>query len=87
VAGSGISRSIPTNSQAMPLLSGQAMNQGFKLSAIAQPSYSYRIQSSTNLASANWSNAFIFTSTQAVTSFIDTDATNSPSRFYRIKTP
>ena len=82
-----ISQSIPTNSQAMPLLSGQLNNQGFKLSAIAQPNYDYRIQSCTNLAATDWLNVFAFTSTQAVTSFVDTDATNSLSRFYRIKSP
>jgi hypothetical protein len=85
--GGKILQSTSTNSQAMPLLSGQLIDQGFRLSAIAQPNYSYRIQSCTNLVAVTWSNAFIFTSTQAVTSFLDTDATNSPSRFYRIKTP
>jgi hypothetical protein len=87
VGGQQISQSIPTNAQATPLLSGQVISQGFKLSAIAQPNYSYRIQSSTNLTATNWSNAFAFISTQAVTSFVDTDATNNSSCFYRMKTP
>jgi hypothetical protein len=80
-----ILRSTPTNAQAVPLISGYSSNRVFKLSAIAQPGYTYRIQISTNLL--NWSDLFSFTSTQAVTSFDDTDATNSPFRFYRIKTP
>ncbi len=87
LVGNGISQSAPANPQAMPLLSGQLISQGFRLSAIAQPNYSYRIQSCTNLASSNWRDVFTYTSTQAVTSYIDTDATNRPSLFYRIKTP
>lgn len=87
VAGNGISQIVPTNAQATPLLNGKIVDQGFKLSAIAQPTYTYSIQYSTNLATTNWSSVFTFTSTQAITSFIDTDATNSPFRFYKITTP
>jgi hypothetical protein len=81
-----ISQSVPTNSQAAPLLAGQCVSQGFKLSAIAQPNYAYRIQCRTNCALANWVDKYDFTSTQAITSFIDTN-TMSSSCFYRIVTP
>jgi hypothetical protein len=87
LVGNGISQIVPTNSQAMPLLSGQFTDPGFKLSVIAQPSYTYRVQISTNLEATSWSNVFTFTSTQAVTSFIDTNAMNSPFGFYRVTTP
>jgi hypothetical protein len=80
-----ILQSTPTTAQAAPLVGGALSNGVFNLSAIAQPGYSYRIQVSTNLS--NWSDLTTFTSTQTVTSFVDTAATNSGSRFYRIKTP
>lgn len=45
-----ILQSTPTNAQAVPLISGSSSNLVFKLSAIAQPGYTYRIQISTNLS-------------------------------------
>jgi hypothetical protein len=80
-----ILQSTSTNAQAMPLISCSMSNTTLNLNAIAQPGYTYRIQFSTNLL--NWSDEFVFTSTQNVTSFSDTGASTNSSRFYRIKTP
>jgi hypothetical protein len=80
-----ILQSTLTNAQAAPLLGGYSSNGVFNLNAIAEPGYTYRIQFSSNLQ--DWSDIFTFTSTQAITSFEDTGATNSSLRFYRIKTP
>jgi hypothetical protein len=84
--GSMISQSVLTNSQAAPLLAGRCVSQGFKLSAVAEPNYTYRIQFCTNLILANWVDKFDFASTQAITLFIDTN-TLSSSGFYQIVTP
>ncbi|HEV2456499.1 MAG TPA: hypothetical protein VGY98_19710 [Verrucomicrobiae bacterium] len=80
-----ILQSIATNAQAAPLLSGGISNQVYVLKAITQPGYTYRIQISTNLLS--WFDGFVFTNTQANSTFIDTGTTNSQCRFYKIKTP
>jgi len=80
-----ISQTTPINARAKPLLSGLYNNQGFQLSAISQPNYNYRIQCSSNFL--NWQDIFAFTSTQAVTTFTHSDATNYPQEFYRIVSP
>jgi hypothetical protein len=83
--GGMIRQSTPTNAQAAPLISGYNSNGVFRLNAIAQPGYTYRIQASSNLV--NWADSFVFTSTQTVTSFTDTASTSNLHRYYRIKTP
>jgi hypothetical protein len=85
LVGNGISQSIPTNAQAMPMLNGRRVSQGFQLSALAQPNFGYRIQRCTNFTSPAWSNIYTFTSTQAVN--VITDAPVGPQAYYRIVTP
>jgi anaerobic glycerol-3-phosphate dehydrogenase len=80
-----ISQDLPANTQATPLLAGQFTAQGFKFSAIAQPNFSYRIQSSTDLIS--WQDEFTFVSTQAFTRFTNSNTAKSPIGFYRIVSP
>jgi len=88
VAGDGLSQVVPTNSQAKPLLSGQMVNQGFKLSALSQPNYSYHIQSCTNLVGTNgWLNLYGYTSTQTVTTVTDSIPAGRLQAFYRIVSP
>jgi hypothetical protein len=60
-----------------------SINGTFQLT-ISSPALSTIIQASTNLASANWVN--VFTGTPPFT-YIDTQATNYPDRFYRAVGP
>ena len=86
--GNGISQLLATNAQALPFLSGQMVSQGFQLSVLSQPNYSYHIQSSTNLAApTNWWNISSYTSTQAVTTFTDSVPMGRPQTYYRVVSP
>jgi len=80
-----ILQSTATNAQAMPLISCSMSNRAFILTTITQPGYTYRIQCSTNLL--RWSDEFVFTGAQIVSSFYDTSVISNSFRFYRIKTP
>lgn len=85
--GTGISQTIPVNSQATPLLAGKFIGQGFKLSATAQPGFHYRVQRCTDLALTNWSDIYTFSSTQSVTTYTDSVPVTQPQGFYRIASP
>lgn len=82
-----IRQSTPVQTRAQPLLEGILISGGFQLSAIAQPGYSYTLQSSLSSTSPIWTNVYTFTSTQAVTSILDSTASNRPISFYRITSP
>jgi hypothetical protein len=73
--------------QARPQLAGTLTGSGFELTAIAQPGYGYRIQRTTSFSPAVWTDIISFTSTQAVTQFIDSTATNQSHGFYRAVSP
>ena len=62
-------------------------NGGFELDLTGKIGRSYRIQTSTDPAATNWTDWVDFTNTTETTEFLDTDATNSPRRFYRAVSP
>jgi hypothetical protein len=70
-----------------PLLAGRAVADGFELSMTAQPGYTYSLQRTAGLLNPAWINVYSFTSTQAVTTFLDSDATNHSASLYRLTYP
>jgi hypothetical protein len=70
-----------------PLLAGRAVANGFELSMTAQPGYTYSLQRTPELLNPAWTNVYSFTSTQAVTTFLDSDATNHSASLYRLTYP
>jgi hypothetical protein len=87
VGGAGtIHQTPPVGARARPFLRGSMGVSGFALSAIAQPGYTYTIQSCGALGSA-WTNFGAFTSTQAETIFLDSIASDRSKTFYRIRSP
>ena len=58
---------------------------GFSARIELDPFRGYTIQRSTNLTT--WTNVMIFTNSESIFDFLDTTATNSNRRFYRIKSP
>jgi hypothetical protein len=70
-----------------PLLAGRAVANGFELSMTAQPGYTYSLQRTPRLLNPAWTNVYTFTSTQAVTTFLDSDATNHSASLYRLTYP
>jgi len=79
-----IRASTLTNALAAPLISGSVDSRGFGISVLAQPGYSYRILSTKNPASGNWSDLFDFAGALTALSFVDTSATNSGTGYYKV---
>jgi hypothetical protein len=82
-----IRQNTPLQGRARPLLAGRHSGGGFELSMTAQPGYNYALERSATLASPVWTNVYTFASTQAVTKFLDSTATNHSVGFYRITAP
>jgi hypothetical protein len=85
--GSVIRRATPPQARAQPLLGGRVTGGGFELSMTAQPWHTYALQRCPTLANPVWSNVYTFTSTQAVTTFLDYTTTNQSASIYRITSP
>jgi hypothetical protein len=62
---------VPTNNQALLYWPATATD--------------YVLQSSTNLASTNWTAIYTVTNSANAVTFIDTNATHFPHRFYRVQ--
>ena len=60
---------------------------GFEMNIIAQPGFSYRVQKKSNLSPSDWAALYNFTSTNAVTPFVDSEATNAAAGLYRVVSP
>lgn len=88
LGGAGIIlQSTPVEAQAQPLLGGSLTSNGFQISITSEPGYNYTLQSSPTLVSPDWTNVYIFTGTQVVTSFLDSTASNRSACFYRLTSP
>ena len=66
-------------------LSGRPRTAGFELTVVGESGLPQRIQASSNLGT--WVDLFSFTNIQAITTFLDTSATNHQHRFYRTVSP
>lgn len=82
-----IRQTTPLDAPPQPLLSGFYKGEGFELSAITQPGYSYTVQYSPSLVNPDWTDVFTFTNAQPLTSFLDSTTTNRLASFYRITSP
>ncbi|MHB8521456.1 MAG: AbrB/MazE/SpoVT family DNA-binding domain-containing protein [Limisphaerales bacterium] len=48
---------------------------------------SYDVQAITNVLGTNWLDILAYTNTSSITSFLDSESTNYPGRFYRVVSP
>jgi len=60
---------------------------GFDLTVVSAPGNRYRVQASTNLNGAFWTDLGVFTNVGPTMPFTDTTAASFPARFYRLVTP
>jgi hypothetical protein len=69
------------------LMAGPLSDQGLPLTISGEAGLSYRLQASTDLPAANWTDLLTFTNTAPATNCIDSDATHFSRRFYRVVSP
>ena len=65
----------------------RSVGGGIELTVTSELGRSCRLQASTNLATSNWLDLFTYTNNEAALTFLDTNASNLPQRFYRVVSP
>jgi hypothetical protein len=78
---------LQSDDLSIPWLSGQTAPGGFQLSLTGEIGRAYRVQTTTNFLTPEWSDLFSVVNDAWTTNLLDAAATNFPQRFYRAVTP